>query len=311
MSDATCTELVSAAQVVAGIQVEDLRARAREIGSLEDIERLAKEQGAEVDRFQTDNEDCSNALQPTLLGISKMYTNALETVVAANKARQEIENKGIEIARGVSRVKEVLEDRQAFVECHTVGSFNDPVEVDVTIKRRRLGSTGSFEIMREFTIYFGGRPRFALSAGPVVSSLNDVSFDRVTSVVDTNGSPVVVGRVGLTNQSENRVLPMIAIHGRLFAIENLWTFGDLGFHVTLGSALHAVDQGTELEYLFGISLSGCEERLFLTWGEYVGRVQELDGGWHLGDDLPAEVAQIPIHKRWVLKPAFTLGFKFR
>lgn len=208
----------------------------------------------------------------------------------------------------VKTINDVFANPNAFYQVYTRGPFSTPTDIEVTVERRDLRQTDSkFAKLGETeTINFGGGARFAIAGGVVASPFETVTYKRVPAIIDGRSTTII----GEENSSNSRILPILVLHGRLFEMSNTRYIS--GVHLSLGITAKPNDTGTNVEWLVGPSLSFIEERLFLTFGGYAGRRQQLQGNLAPGQELPAEFKDdIPINNRLVWKPGFALTYKFK
>jgi hypothetical protein len=216
-------------------------------------------------------------------------------------------------AKGIS---EVLQSSQNFRETRQVGNYDEITLVTITVDRKKKDETAfpsSPYIVKK--LRFGGRQRFVLAAGAAFSSLDQihhgivqgVELDANGDVVLVNGAPNVTRVVGIEEESSQRVSPLIMLHTRLFEGSS-W---NSGYHFSFGFAGSTANNGIELEYLIGPSLSFAEERFFLTFGLYNGRTEELRKGFFIGRQVPALITSAPIVKGRDWDFGFAASFKFR
>jgi hypothetical protein len=208
----------------------------------------------------------------------------------------------------VERINAVLSDDNAFSEVREQGPFSLPTNVEITLKRKdRLDAKASFaQIGNTATVNFGGGARFAIAGGVVASPFETVTYKRVPAIIGGRATTII----GEENSSNSRILPILMLHGRLFEMPHNRYFS--GVHLSLGVTAKPNDEGTNVEWLVGPSLSFVEERLFLTFGGYAGRRQQLQGNLAPGQELPEEFKDdIPINNRLTWKPGFALTYKFK
>lgn len=156
-----------------------------------------------------------------------------------------------------------------------------------------------------------GRSRLSLAFG--VAGADNLGTQTVAvskrykSPSSTTPSDTTEAYVAVLDSSTSRVVPMLFLHARLIEIplEELD-----GVQATFGATLHKESGATELEYLVGGSLSGFDERMYLTVGEYFGQVSTLGGGLTAGDRVPdgTTASDIPVRKRFVGRVGFALSF---
>jgi hypothetical protein len=84
-----------------------------------------------------------------------------------------------------------------------------------------------------------------------------------------------------------------------------------GFHASFGFAGNTANNGVNLEYFLGPSISFAEERFFLTLGAYNGRTEKLQKGFFVGRGLPTAITDVPVTRgrSWGLGLAVTVRFQ--
>ena len=208
----------------------------------------------------------------------------------------------------IKTINNVFSSPNAFYQVYTRGEYGLPTDVEITVERKDVTKNDAafVKLVEGQTINFGGGPRFALAGGIAGSPFETVNYKRVSALVGGRSTFIV----GEDEGSNSRILPMLMLHGRLFETPGGGIIN--GIHMSLGITAKPNDEGTNVEFLVGPSLSFIEERLFLTFGGYAGRRQQLQGNLAPGAELPEEFgAEIPVSKRLVWKPGFALTYKFK
>lgn len=248
--------------------------------------------------------DCADELD-RLRRLSIAYA---ETADSFEKGMTTITNGKKTFDAAVKSINDVFANPNAFYQVYTRGPFGSPTDLEVTVERRNLREESAtfVKVGETQTLNFGGGPRFALAGGVVVSPLETITFKRVPAIIGGRSTTII----GAENSSNSRILPILMLHGRLFETPR---FGFVsGVHLSLGITAKPNDEGTNVEYLVGPSLSFIEERLFLTVGGYAGRRQQLEGNLVPGQELPESFKDdIPINNRLAWKPGFALTYKFK
>lgn len=154
-----------------------------------------------------------------------------------------------------------------------------------------------------------GRPRFLLSGGLVFSPLRRQTFEKVQGFThDANGNPTGAGNtniVGFGENSSRRLMPMVILNTRLRSFNPTSLFLSLGV-----TAKH--DDNVDIEYLLGPSVSLLNDRALVTFGAYVGKVQNLVPDVKFGDEIPHSVGDDAklFTKRYSWKPGFSFSYVF-
>ena len=153
---------------------------------------------------------------------------------------------------------------------------------------------------------FGG-PRFALSTGVAFGIMSNPQYERVSGVpLDDKGQPVgTVAKtvVGLKTQSGFRVVPVSLLHARLFKV------GNEAIYATAGIGVHSDNKGASPEYVFGLSQSVLDHRLFLTAGAYVGEQQRLANGLFLRRDVSDIQGDLPVVRDLKVRFGFAISYR--
>ncbi len=212
-------------------------------------------------------------------------------------------------ANMIKNINDVLAQPNAFYEVYTRGEFSLPTDIDIKVERKNLVAENAnfVTLLENQTINFGGGARFALAGGVVGSPFETFNFVRVPALI--NGEKTTI--VGVDRSSSSRILPIVMLHGRLFDLSRTNYFLD-AIHLSLGVTAKSNDEGTNVEYLVGPSLSFLEGRMFMTFGGYGGRTQRLEGNLTVGAELPEDFTEeLPVSQRFVWKPGFSLTYKIK
>lgn len=220
------------------------------------------------------------------------YQNTFKAIVK-NKQDLDDAKKAIDL---------ILSSPEAFNQSIEIGPFRGPTDVTIKVERKLKKPDAKSETIIDAKANFGGRARFALAGGLAVTNLEKREFQRIQPA---QGDPVV----GLKENSKLRVVPLVMLHSRLYDF-GAGSFID-GFHLSVGVTAKNDNKGTDIEYLFGPSLSFAEERFFITGGAYAGKQQRLEGGFQLGTTVPMGVSELPTRKEyhWKIGVAFTYKIK--
>lgn len=243
-----------------------------------------------LDRYRT--------LAAGYMKTAETFEKGLATITAGKKTFDE----------AVKTINNVFANPNAFYQVYTRGPFGTPTDLEVTVERRSLleESAKFAKVSETETLNFGGGARFAIAGGVVASPFETVTYKRVPAIVGGRATTII----GEENSSNSRILPILMLHGRLFDMPDSSYFS--GLHFSLGVTAKPNDEGTNVEWLIGPSVSFAGERLFLTVGGYAGRRQQLQGNLTPGQELPEEFKDdIPINNRLVWKPGFALTYRFK
>jgi hypothetical protein len=151
----------------------------------------------------------------------------------------------------------------------------------------------------ETTLHFGYGARFTLSAGLVVSFLQNVQFTTAN------------GKIAYLNNSRTRILPIAMLNSRFYDC-NSDTFNCLVVpQLSVGITAKSDDKGTTVEYLIGPSWAFLRRQLFLTAGAYAGQQQRLLGGLQVGQTTTLSAANLPVAKEYHWGGAIAITWKVK
>lgn len=225
--------------------------------------------------------------------------------------------------KNVAAINAALSQAQpAFFSLLEFGPYERPTDVFVKLSSRPAADPkATYAQLGEWKLNFGGAARFALAAGAAYSRLGTRTFERVHgfardregAIVIEDGDEVSGQIVGIDEESNQRVGPLVMLHTRLgsrfrlFGSEHVRT----AFHLSFGLSAGIVDDDLTGNLLVGPSLSFAEERLFLTAGGYYGNNQTLGGNLFVGGLVPEEVTEIPVVREghWKFGAAVTYRFE--
>jgi len=280
-----------------------------DVDSLEDLLSTFKDRANSLKttaQFVSNNSaDCAQAVADArLLELADFY------IGAGTKAQSKLDEliKGRKVfADTAKNITTILSTENAFFSVYQKGDFDGPTNVSVKVEtKNKLKADSEFVSLIDTKINFGGGPRFALAGGFVFSNLEKPEYERVPAVI--NGATEHI--VGLKENSNTRILPILMLHARLFSSPK-WNYVS-GIHFSLGFTAKPDNEGTDPEFLVGPSISFIEERLFFTFGGYAGRKQELEGNLTVGQKIPTDFGdELPISKHYVWKPGFAITYKIK
>lgn len=211
-----------------------------------------------------------------------------------------IESETTDLGKAIKSVKAAAADPEAFWEKQPLGPF--PVHTKVNVEVKVVGSDGkTVSTITVPTLTFGS-PVFVLSGGMVISMLDQRQYVRVQSAREGSGGAIeLVNRVGRSEASNFRLLPMALLHIKVYP----------KYFVSIGATAKPDKQGTQPEFLFGGSRSFASGWLFLTAGAYIGKQNSLEGGLFEGAIVPSTLAEIPMRKSTAVRFGFSLSIKLR
>ena len=155
-----------------------------------------------------------------------------------------------------------------------------------------------------FTITYQDIPRFSVSGGILFSLLNkrQIQVQPVRTGTAADGTPTFRLEFRETDTAGNQVVP--------FSFFNYYLTGtrNLNLNASAGVGLNPNNGSNQVEYFFGGALG--LKNVFLQFGAHVGRWQELDGGFNLGEPVPDKFPSgVPIKRRYSVRPGFGLSYK--
>jgi hypothetical protein len=159
------------------------------------------------------------------------------------------------------------------------------------------------------TLTFGG-PRIMVSAGLATVFMRKQEFQQaIGQALDTNGQPILGKEAVNTIQlkTDDRIVPspLIMAHARLFSFHG----SDNALWGTIGVTGRPDNQGTAVEYLFGVSQSLLNNWIFITPGLYLGKQQSLTPGLRVGQEVPSTLTgDLTVQKIYVPRFAIALSF---
>lgn len=162
---------------------------------------------------------------------------------------------------------------------------------------------------KQTELNFGGGPRFALSAGLVYSPFNKrkfgkvLGFERDAAGNTVDETPALTDVVGLKEESESRIGPLLMLSTRLTE------FRDNNVFLSLGITGRRENGNTDIEYLVGPSFNLFDRRLFLTAGGYAGHEDVLNDDVHLGAKVSTDENITRSRLRW--RPGFSLTYRIK
>jgi hypothetical protein len=322
-SPIACEPLVTAAKNYLSVSDPDaaLQAAKKHEKAIKDLDDKRATEAAYLVVAQSQMEEggCTSKQASDRLAVAQKNVDKAATAIAAERTFATENAKSLETLKAArEEVKAVLGSPGRFTRVLTTGNFDVPTVVKVTVDARPAGKKDAAAISLETrTIRFGGRQRFALAAGVAVGFLDTVHYEAQQGyVLDANGSVVLdtagqptVGRVvAETEDSHYRAGPLLALHTR---IGGSCSTCDVTNHVTLGLTTNLLGDTSGVEYLLGYSLGLAEERLFLTFGGYSARTEELQPGFHVGSAIPDSIPEAPIRKDRHWGIGFATSWRFK
>jgi hypothetical protein len=243
---------------------------------------------------------------------------ALEADVATYKAKLEELKKGIEDSKKkfegpAKNIKTVLGSSRSFAEVAYAPSLNDATSVSVIVTRKNIrDEVPKDEIIAVSPPLQIGEPRLILSGGLGFSTINERKIVRQQSLVpDGNGGMTLGNRFGFEDRSQFRPSGVVMLNGVLKRFD-LFGPKNTSFALSGGLVFSNRNEGLATEFIAGPSLGFANDRLFLTFGFHAARVEELSGGFKIGDPVPADLADpLPVQKNWLNGLIMSLTFRIQ
>lgn len=281
--------------------------------NVKSLKNLIAEQAAHLREYRKNSSpQCFSFVLFWLQTYEEQLTEAQATVDMVSKKIDEIETGRNSLITQREAVRDTLSRPDAFFMEQVVGPFDVPTNVTLKLEEKESAKADAkLATLVTRDLNFGGRARFAVSAGIAYSPLEDQTFKIVqssmTQTASGSDSATSVKKVGYDKNSSSRTTPLVLIHTRLLSIGN----SSVDLHVSFGLSAKIQDNSATAEYLAGFSLSLAEDRFFLTVGGYYGTVQKLGGGFSPGDPVPPDVTELPVTKDKHLKPGFALSYRIK
>jgi hypothetical protein len=289
----------------------DLDALSEAIDALEE-EAEAQQKALKTYRTKKDKESGCRLDADELAAMSdraELYADEVVEKMRANIAKLTTARQTLKNARDT--IQTVLDGGPpSFTQFINVGPFDESNDVLITVKRKELKPDATLAVVGSPVKFsFGGPALFTLAGGLAGSSIDRVQYQRVQGF-ETNADKELVATtvVGEKEDSSSRVTPLLILHGRLYDRPAMLP---VSVQFSVGVSAKADNVGVDVEYLVGPSIGLLDNKLFITIGAYGGRVQTLEGGFEVGDKVPADIAEIPVQKdlRWAL--GFAATYKLR
>ena len=290
----TCEGLKSSAADLAGLaamlaDTEEARRLVQGIAGLANAQIKAIQDLSVVERACPRVQEARALAEAAAITAGEAWSERLDT----------IDSQTADLAKAVKAVKAAMADPNSFWEKQPLGPYEAHTKVNGEVKVTGAdGKTANTITIPTLTF---GAPVFSLSGGMAFSSMGQRQYVRVQGVRETATGVEVVNRVGRSESSTHRLLPMALLHVRL---QSTW-------FATIGATAKPDKQGTQPEFLIGGTKSFAQGWVYGTVGMYIGRQNSLDGGLSEGTIVPSSLAELPNRKTTAVRPGFSLSFRLR
>lgn len=314
---ATCHSLCETAQSLLGIleggvvKVSDLDSI---LSQIEELQRSAQALKDRVKYIRTKYADCTlNTENQEILGKTPVFADGLLVAAEKNTKAQQAIRDDLAAFGKLKAAAVKTKDRNTLQETFEVGPFDSTTEITIELKRKLSGSSDALKTYATIKLKFGEAPFFTISGGLAFSTLDKPEYGKVLGFVrDDKGNllpnqtvPVMV--VGLTEQADMRLSPIVMLNGRIYSPKNTWIDG---IHISLGITAKNTATTTNAEFLLGPSFSFLERNMFLTLGGYVGKQSKLSGDLYPGRAVTdTQTITVQSNYRWNFGAAITYKIK--
>jgi hypothetical protein len=181
-----------------------------------------------------------------------------------------------------------------------------PTGVRITIFRKNLREENAQEKqVTQVDLQVGESP-LSISAGIGFSTIRD---RRVIRQPFAKADGMIGARFGEENTSKLRPSALVMLNASLRRF-NMFAKDDGSFALSTGLVLSNRNGTTEAEFIVGPSIGFLSNRVFVTFGYHAARVEQLGGGFKLGDEIPANITDpLPVERNW--KSAFMFGVTYK
>lgn len=208
-------------------------------------------------------------------------------------------------------IYKVLNSSDSFYEIKYPSTQGESKQVTVDIKRTPLRIPDAKEEQLALISIQVGQSRFSISAGIGFSTISDIKIVSQQSLIpDGRGGQMLGARFGFSNGSSFKPSGVALLNAHLFDVPSQ----KFPFSVALSTGIVLANRGesnVSTEFIAGPSLGFLNNKLFTTFGFHAARVDQLGGGFKIGDPVPAGLASdsFPIQKIW--RKGFILAITYR
>lgn len=198
----------------------------------------------------------------------------------------------------------VLSDPNAFWQRKVVSIPSEATQVTVSIARKNIREKDApFSEIAVHSIQVG-ESRLHLTAGVGWSTIDDVMISRVPGL---NENKEVIQQFGYQENSKYRPSGIVNLNIPVWDLNKAKT---VSFGPALGLVVSGRGESVQAEYFGGAGFGFRQDLVFLNIGLHSARVQQLGGGFKIGDPVPATITDpLPIQKDW--KPGLMISLTIR
>ena len=206
----------------------------------------------------------------------------------------------------VNIIKIAFASENPFVEVKYPQTSGGPTGVTISIFRKNLRNPDAKEQeIGKVTLQVGESP-LSISAGIGFSTIRDRRVIRQPFAKDDG---TIGAKFGEENTSKLRPSAVVMLNASLRRF-NMFAKDDGSFAISTGLVLSNRNGTTEAEFIVGPSIGFLSNRVFFTFGYHAARVEQLGGGFKLGDEIPANITDpLPVERNW--KGAFMFGVTYK
>jgi hypothetical protein len=201
-------------------------------------------------------------------------------------------------------LKAALSQSQPFWEVRYPQTGGEATEITINITTKNLRSAEAQAVAIDPIRLTVGQSVLALSAGIGFSTINDVSIIRQSSPGENNS---IVNRFGYEHKSPFKPSAVVMLNAPLCEFGKRMSAG-----WSAGLVVSERGNNAQVEYMGGGFVGFLRNKVFLNFGFHTARVQELAGGFRMGDIVPTNLADpLPLEKNWSYGAMAALTFRIR
>ena len=158
------------------------------------------------------------------------------------------------------------------------------------------------------TVTYQNVPRLTFSAGAVFSTLNkrQIGTSLVKTGTDGSGVATLKTTIAVTDQAAAQVIPFSFLNFKLY--DRTWASRTFTFNLSGDAGVNANSGTKEPEFFSGVAFG--LDRMLVHVGVHTGRLQQLRGGFQIGDTVPDKLpSDLPIGRSYENRFAVALSFR--